>query len=255
MRTASGPADASTVLALLHDTADAVAAALTRYEGSGLTGARPGQYRADVVADSAALRVLRAAGVAVLSEETGYQPGGNGIVVVVDPLDGSTNADRGVPWYATSLCAVDGLGPLAALVVDLVHGVRYEAVRGGGARRDGVSIAPSGCRRRSDAIVGLAGWPSRHLGWNQFRALGAAALDLCAVASGVFDGFVDCSADAHGPWDYLGALLVCRESGALVADAHGRDLVVIDHDARRAPVAAATPELLDELLEGRSALP
>jgi hypothetical protein len=41
----------------------------------------------------------------------------------------------------------------------------------------------------------------------------------------------------------------------VVADAHGRDLVVIDHDARRAPVAAATPELLDELLEGRSALP
>jgi fructose-1,6-bisphosphatase/inositol monophosphatase family enzyme len=255
MRTASGPAEASTVLALLHDTADAVAAALAQHNETGLTGARPGQYRADVVADTAALGVLRAAGVAVLSEETGHQSGEAAIVVVVDPLDGSTNADRGVPWYATSLCAVDKAGPFAALVVDLVHDVRYEAVRGGGARRNGTPIAPSGCRRRSDAIVGLAGWPSRHLGWNQFRSLGAAALDLCAVADGVLDGYVDCSVDAHGPWDYLGALLVCREAGAFVADAHGRDLVVVEHDARRTPVAAATPELLDELLEGRSALP
>jgi fructose-1,6-bisphosphatase/inositol monophosphatase family enzyme len=255
MRTASGPAEASTVLALLHDTANAVAAALAQHDETGLTGARPGQYRADVVADAAALDVLRAAGVAVLSEETGYEPGEAGIVVVVDPLDGSTNADRGVPWYATSLCAVDKAGPFAALVVDLVHDVRYEAVRSGGARRNGTPIAPSGCRRRSDAIVGLAGWPSRHLGWNQYRSLGAAALDLCAVANGVLDGYVDCSVDAHGPWDYLGALLVCREAGAFVADARGRDLVVVEHDARRTPVAAATPELLDDLLEGRSALP
>jgi fructose-1,6-bisphosphatase/inositol monophosphatase family enzyme len=255
MRTASGPAEASTVLALLHETADAVAAALAQHDETGLTGARPGQYRADVVADAAALGVLRAAGVAVLSEETGHQPGEAGIVVVVDPLDGSTNADRGVPWYATSLCAVDNAGPFAALVVDLVHDARYEAVRGGGACRNGTPIAPSGCRRRSDAIVGLAGWPSRHLGWNQFRSLGAAALDLCAVASGVLDGYVDCSLDAHGPWDYLGGLLVCREAGAFVADARGRDLVVVEHDARRTPVAAATPELLEELLEGRSTLP
>jgi fructose-1,6-bisphosphatase/inositol monophosphatase family enzyme len=252
MRTASGPAEASTVLALLHDTADAVAAALAEHGARGLTGVKPGQYRADVVADEAALTVLRAAGVAVLSEETGYQPGRDDVVVVVDPLDGSTNADRGVPWYATSLCAVDQAGPLAAVVVDLVHGVRYEAARGGGARRDGAAIVPSGCRNRAQAFVGLAGWPPSHLGWNQFRSLGAAALDLCAVATGILDGYIDCSVDAHGVWDYLGALLVCREAGAFVADSRGRDLVVIDHDARRTPVAAATRELLDELLEARS---
>jgi fructose-1,6-bisphosphatase/inositol monophosphatase family enzyme len=255
MRTASGPAEASTVLALLHDTADAVAAALVRQGARGLTGARPGQYRADLVADTAALDVLGAAGVAVLSEETGFRPGHGGVVVVVDPLDGSTNADRGLPWYATSLCAVDEAGPLAAVVVDLAHGVRYEAARGGGARRDGAPIAPSGCRRRADAVVGLSGWPPVHLGWNQFRSFGAAALDLCAVASGVFDGYVDCSVDAHGVWDYLGGLLVCREAGAAIADAHGRELVVVEHEARRTPVAAATMELLDELLAVRSAFP
>jgi fructose-1,6-bisphosphatase/inositol monophosphatase family enzyme len=258
MRTASGPAEASTVLALLHDTADAVAAALARHDTGGLTGERPGQYRADVVADDAAGAVLRAGGVSVLSEETGFRAGEgdeDGVVVVVDPLDGSTNADRRVPWYATSLCAVDAAGPLAAVVVDLAHGVRFEAVRGGGARRAGVSLAPSGCRRVAHAIVGLSGWPPVHLGWNQYRAFGAAALDLCAVASGVLDGYVDCSIDAHGAWDYLGGLLVCREAGAFVADAYGRELVVIEHDARRTPVAAATTQLLDELLAARSAFP
>ena len=61
------------------------------------------------------------------------------------------------------------------------------------------------------------------------------------VADGVLDGFVDCSVDAHGPWDYLGGMLICREAGAVVADALGRDLVVLEHAGRRTPVAGATP--------------
>ena len=56
------------------------------------------------------------------------------------------------------------------------------------------------------------------------------------------------SVDAHGVWDYLGGMLICEEAGAVVVDASGRDLVVLDHAARRTPVAAATPELLDALL-------
>ncbi|MDQ3758241.1 MAG: hypothetical protein M3394_10375, partial [Actinomycetota bacterium] len=80
------------------------------------------------------------------------------------------------------------------------------------------------------------------------RALGAAALDMCAVADGTLDAYLDCSAGAHGPWDYLGALLVCSEAGAVVADAGGRELVVREHADRRAPVAAATTVLLDEVL-------
>ena len=56
------------------------------------------------------------------------------------------------------------------------------------------------------------------------------------------------SPDAHGVWDYLAASLICAEAGVRVVDAAGRDLVVLDHAARRTPVAAATPELLDALL-------
>lgn len=252
------PAEATSLLALLHVTADAVAAALAASGERGLSGARRGQYRSDLIADAAALGVLRPAGVGVLSEESGLSPAsgtGVDVVVVVDPLDGSTNADRGVPWFATSLCAVDGDGPVVAVVADLGRAVRFEAMRGGGAWRleDGTrsAIAPSSCTLVGDAIVGLSGWPPTNLGWAQYRSLGAAALDLCAVASGVLDGYVDCSFDAHGPWDYLGGVLVCQEAGAVVADALGRPLAVLEHGARRTPVAAATPPLLDWLLTAR----
>jgi myo-inositol-1(or 4)-monophosphatase len=84
--------------------------------------------------------------------------------------------------------------------------------------------------------------------------LGASALDLCLVASGTLDGYVDCVVDAHGVWDYAGASLVCAEAGVPIVDAHGRDLIVFDHDARRTPVAASTPELLEALLQVRRTL-
>src|SRR5262249_27090499 len=105
------------------------------------------------------------------------------------------------------------------------------------------------------AIVGLSGYPARHLGWRQYRALGAAALDLCAVAEGVLDAYVDCSGDGQAPWDYLGGLLVCQEAGALVADSRGRDLVALDPSARRGVGAAATSSLLGALVTARASLP
>ena len=240
---------------MLGAAAAAVARALEGLAGRadwGLAGTRPGQYGSDLAADPAALGVVVAAGFGALSEESGLHHPDRDIVVVVDPVDGSTNASRAIPWFATSLCAVDDRGPRAALVVNLATGTRFEAVRGRGARRDGRPIAPSGCTSLEKAIVGISGLPPRHLGWRQFRALGAAALDLCLVASGGLDAYIDCSESAHGVWDYLGGLLVCREAGAVVVEAAGRDLVVLDPDARRTPLAAATPELAEAIRFGRS---
>jgi fructose-1,6-bisphosphatase/inositol monophosphatase family enzyme len=91
--------------------------------------------------------------------------------------------------------------------------------------------------------VALSGYPPRSFGWRQYRALGASALDLCAVADGTFDAFVDCSGDAHGPWDYLGAALVLQEAGGVMTDLYDRELSVIEWSARRTPIAAATTEL------------
>jgi myo-inositol-1(or 4)-monophosphatase len=238
------------LIELLHETATAVRQALDGLDDWGPAGIRRGQYLSDLTADAAALGVLTEAGVAVLSEESGSRGEGD-LVVVVDPLDGSTNASRGVPWFAVSLCAVDEEGPRAALVVDLPHGRTFAAVRGGGATVDGLPLRPSGCTEPGDALVAISGLPPETLGWNQFRTLGAAALDLCAVAEGTLDAFVDCSPSAHGPWDYLGGALVCTEAGAVVDDAFGRGLSTLDHLARRTPVAAATPELFDALVSAR----
>ncbi len=243
--------DDAALLDVLHDAATAVRAALDRLSDWGSAGTHPGQYLSDLAADEVALAVLDGAGLGAMSEESGLHHGDRDLIVVLDPVDGSTNASRGLPWYATSLCAVDGDGARAALVVDQASGLRFEATRGGGARVDGVPLVPSRCRDLGDAIVGLSGYPPMWFGWKQFRAFGAVALDLCAVAGGRLDAYVDCSPSAHGPWDYLGGMLVCQEAGALVAEAWDRDLVTTDHTARRTPIAAATPPLLTQVVAAR----
>jgi myo-inositol-1(or 4)-monophosphatase len=246
--------DDASLLEVLDQTALAIREALGELGSWGLAGTRPGQYLSDLAADAAALEVLADADLGVLSEESGRHRPDAEITVVLDPLDGSTNASRGIPWFATSLCAVDADGPRAALVVNLATGERFDAVRGGGARRDGQPITPSGVSEVGESVVLLSGFPRGYLGWSQYRALGACALDLCAVACGAVDAYVDCSTDAHGSWDYLGGLLVCREAGVTVVDALGRDLVVLDHAGRRTPIAASTPALRDQLLDTRRSL-
>lgn len=234
--------------------ADAVAAVLRTNTEWGASGRREGQYAVDLDADAACLEVLYGAGYRVLSEESGVTapPGvqGDAPIVVVDPLDGSTNASVGIPWYASALCLVDGDGPAVATVVNHATGDRFTAVRGRGAERDGVPIRTSGVTDLARAMVGVSGLPGHHYGWAQFRAMGASAPDICGVACGVTDAWCDVS-DAHGVWDYLASVLIVEEAGGSAVDAFGRDLLVLDHAARRAPVVAATPALLAALLAQR----
>lgn len=224
------------LLAVLHSAVDAVVAVFAEHDDWGPSGNRPDQYASDVVADAAALAVLSEAGVAVLSEESGLS-GDSDLVAVLDPLDGSTNASRPLPWFATSICVLDRGKARASVVHDHASGVRWDAVAGGGARVDGVRLAPRPEVALSDAVVAVNGLPASNPGWAQFRCYGAAALDLCAVADGRFDAFVDYDVDALGPWDYLGAMLICREAGVQVEDAFDRPLEVLDHSTRRTPVA------------------
>ncbi|MEY2554728.1 MAG: monophosphatase [Ilumatobacteraceae bacterium] len=238
-------------LGLLHEVGDAVAAAMRSVTDWGPSGNREGQYALDVIADDAALAVLHRAGVGVLSEESGFDRGDGAEVVVIDPIDGSTNASRGIPWFATSLCLVDDEGPAVALVVNQASGVRYSAVRGEGAFCGERRMRPTGCTELSEAIVVVSAVPPPDVGWAQFRALGACALDLCAVADGVVDGYVDFGTDQHGLWDYLGGWLICREAGVDVVDAFDRPLLHMNHADRRTPVAASSPQLLTSLLAAR----
>lgn len=238
-------------LGLLHDVCDAVTKAMRTVTDWGPSGRRQGQYALDLVADDAALAVLHGAGVGVLSEESGFEPGAGEEVVVIDPIDGSTNASRGIPWYATSVCFVDSDGPAAAVVANPATGIRYSASRGERAMCGDRRVQPSECRELADAIVIVSAAPPTDAGWAQFRAFGACALDLCAVADGNADGFVDFGTDQHGVWDYLAGWLICREAGVGVVDAFDRPLVHLDHAARRTPIAAATPMLAADLFNLR----
>ena len=241
--------DDDALLAVCHRVVDAVPVALDAVADWRPGGERAGQYAIDLVADRAVLDVLEDTGLGIVSEESGVHRPHAPLVAVVDPVDGSTNAARGIPWYATSICVLDDGGPRVAVVGNLSNGVRYHAVRGGGAWSGERPLRASGCELLGHAVVGVAGLPARHLGWAQFRAFGAAALELCAVADGQLDAFVMGQHAALAPWDYLGAWLVCTEAGVVVGERRGRDLLTRDPSARRAVVAAATPALFGQLLE------
>jgi fructose-1,6-bisphosphatase/inositol monophosphatase family enzyme len=205
---------------------------------------RPGQYSIDLVADRVALDILGPMPVTVVSEESGITgPTDGAITVVIDPIDGSSNAARQIPYWATSLCALDRDGLFVALVVNHATGSTFRAIRGGGATRDGLPLQPSAATRVEDSVVAISNLPGRMLAWKQFRALGSCALALCDVAAGALDGYFD-AGSVHAPWDYLGGLLVCSEAGAGVIDTEDRPLAIADPSARRRLVAAGTPQLL-----------
>ena len=126
-------------------------------------------------------------------------------------------------------------------------GVRYAAVRGDGAEKDGRAIAASGCEDLGAAIVGISGFPGSYPGWAQYRALGAASLECCAVAEGVLDAYLVVGRSTLYSWDYLAGLLMCREAGAAEGEREGRELIVREASTRR-PVVAATSRLADRLL-------
>jgi myo-inositol-1(or 4)-monophosphatase len=249
------------VLGLFDQVCDGVRSVLELNTNWGASGVRPDQYSVDIDADRVCTELLLGADLRVLSEESGIstppQCDASSPIVVVDPLDGSTNASRHIPWFATALCLVEfdetsqRMEPTVAMVANHATGGRHTAVRGGGAWLDGVPIGVSDCRNMSECMLGVNGLPARHYGWAQFRAMGAAAPDLCSVASGVIDAWCDMTSTGHGVWDYLAALLICQEAGASSAEVNDLDLVVLDPAERRVPVVAATPELLEAVLVQR----
>lgn len=241
------------ILAFLHDVADAAADTIDELGGWEFTGEREGQYSGDVAVDEVVVDMCESAGFAVLSEESTRETirwsGTDGtLLIVVDPVDGSTNASRGVPWFATSLCVVDADGPRVGLVAEQSGSeTRYGVIRGAGANVDGRRALVAVERHPAEAVVGVNGVPPRDHPWWQVRAMGAAALDICLVGCGALDGWVDFH--GHGVWDYLAAVLFCEEAGAMVANAHGEDLVVFDPAARRQPIIASGPEMMASLLD------
>ena len=173
----------------------------------------------------------------------------DGLLWVVDPLDGTTNFLHGLPWYAVSIAAaVDGTLD-AGVIINVPSAQRFEARRGGGAGHGERRLAVSAIADPAFALIGT-GFPFRDVstleeyvgqfgrvaaGTSGIRRPGAAALDLVDVAAGRFEGFWE---QRLAAWDIAAGTLLVREAGGLVTDFAGRDLGV-----GAGPVVAGNPAI------------
>ena len=175
----------------------------------------------------------------VLGEEGADRAGTSGVRWVVDPIDGTVNYFLGLPQYAVSLgVEVDGVVQVG-VVVNAATGTEFTAVRGRGATQDGrpirvreprplgLSVIATGFNYEREIRARQAGAAARLLvEVADIRRFGSCALDLCALAAGQYDGYVE-----EGPkaWDHAAGGLIAAEAGAVVevlSGASGRDLVV-----------------------------
>jgi myo-inositol-1(or 4)-monophosphatase len=172
-----------------------------------------------------------------------------GLVWVVDPLDGTTNFLHRFPYWAVSIAAVRDGEILAGVIDHVPRGIRYHAARGAGAFLDGVPLHVSTIAEPKHALIGT-GFPFKYVDLlpryqRQFAAIlaqaagirrpGSAALDLCDVAAGRFDGFWELALEA---WDVAAGTLIVREAGGRVTDPAG-DAGVLRHG----PIVAGNPAI------------
>ncbi len=191
----------------------------------------------------------------IVGEELSPEIATDGLVWVVDPLDGTTNFLHDYPAYAVSIAAsMDGV-----LTAGVVHHIPRDqvfwATLGGGAWCGDRPLRVSPIQSPDHALIGT-GFPFKDVAelsdyQRQFarvaartsgiRRAGSAALDLADVAAGRFEGFWEQRLSA---WDLAAGILLIREAGGMATDYAGRDLGV-----EHGPVVAGNPAIHRWLLE------
>lgn len=215
----------------------------------------------DLAAEKAIVETLEGHGVSftLISEESGVKRFGKApddCYVTIDPIDGTTNLIRRVPFYATSI-AVSRKPFLsnvhAALITDLFHGTTYTAEKNKGAFRDGEKIAPSKNGLLEDAVVGLDlnGYKVERIAplltdlikrMKHIRHFGANALELCYVADGTTDAFIDVRGKLRTT-DVAAARLIVREAGGRITTPSGEPLDAILDPKQTVEFIAANKEI------------
>lgn len=190
--------------------------------------------RIDLVAEKTVIEVLKKRGVdaTIIGEECGRIEGKNGYVMM-DAIDGTTNASRKIPFYCCSLAYATEfkLSAVAdAAVIDLASGDLYYASKGKGAFCNGKRIRVKQAGR--DVVVGMnvskigpdtASKLSPVLAKaNHVRLFGAVALELCYLARGMIDASIDLRGKIR-PTDIAAAYLIVKEAGGKFYS-NGRDL-------------------------------
>lgn len=249
-----GQSEEAELLEVAYLAASAAFEAARKCQDWSSTDGHLGQHRGDLVADEAALKVLESSGLGIYSEESGVNDKDKDLIAVIDPVDGSANVARNIPFWCSSIAVVDKAGPLISLLVGAPDGAVYFAVREGGAYKGGLRLKPRPAKPLGESVLFVNGFPKSHLGWMQYRTLGSAALELCLVAAGSAEGFVDVSPRGLGLWDYLGAALLLGELGYVFGDTENREVYWIEHEERRHIVAARDQGLYDAIVSKVSGL-
>lgn len=234
------------LLALAREAAREAAALASRMRAAGVRVAETKSSPTDVVtrADRASEELLHQCLLGarpddgIVGEEGADVTGTSGVRWVVDPIDGTVNYLYGLPSWAVSVAAVRGGTTVAGVVVSPGLGVEYDAVLGGGARCGGEQLGvrePAG--EPAGWLVGTGFSYRPDVRARQGRAVaelltrvrdvrrgGSCALDLCAVAAGQLDAYVE-----EGPhwWDHAAAGLVAREAGAAFEVLDGPDMDLV----------------------------
>lgn len=230
---------------LLLEAAEGAQATAERFSKPGRRGLVVGVGAAGdrtIGADAAAEREIvgtlaSVKGLRILSEEMGW--GGNAEGewwAVVDPLDGSSNFSRGIPFYCTSIAVTSGphlRDSRFAVVRNLVNGDVYFAEAGKGATKNGRPVETSDAAEVSEAVLAIDVSRASAETVSSLAPLvaaakrqvhfGANALELSFVAEGRTDAFVDLRGRMRIT-DFAGAFLVAREAGAVVSDGDGSEL-------------------------------
>ena len=212
----------------------------------------------DVKAEEVIRRVLEehAPGIPIVGEEGGGDFDKAHPHWLVDPIDGTVNFAHGLPLWCVSIAVARANEVLAGVVVAPMLDWWFEAALGGGARDDrGTPLAVSKIDRLDRAMLGT-GFPYAMTGDNNLarwehmmktagtcRRLGSAAIDLCLVANGAFDGHWETSLQ---PWDLAAGALIIREAGGTVTNMTGGEFDLYD-GAVLASNGAIHGELIAEL--------
>ena len=251
--------------AAVEDVQGVLAELPTREEREPIVGAGLGGDDTTAI-DAAAERVIlaRLAGLgAIVSEEVG-RSGKGPPLIVVDPIDGSVNAKRGLPFFSLSIAVADGWtmdDVHFGYVYDFGSGEEWHAVKGKGAFLDGKPLGPdlpketiellafeatltSLVAERAEGMVGLA---------HRLRIMGSLALSLCYLAAGRVDAV--CSLKGARSVDIAAGQLLARERGLAVElfEAPPFGAAPLDLEARSRLVAAGTTELCARLADALSA--
>lgn len=176
----------------------------------------------------------------ILAEESGELKNASEYLWVIDPVDGTTNFAHGLPIFAVSIGLQRNGITIAGVVYDVMQNVTYLAETGGGAYADSRKILVSKNDKLSRSVL-ATGFPynisenpdkaiEKFAAFTKsargIRRLGSAAIDLCYVGKGIFDGFWEVY--LH-PWDICAGKLIVEEAGGLVTDFKGNAIDIYTH--------------------------